>query len=231
MKKQNTLKVCLLSVGLLSSLNASEYEGADEYDSKYRYNKSEKLEERGGLELRANYGIASGSQKTNFEVTNSHGSLIHSETITSDLSSAGYSFLVGYGLESPENGRSGFLYLGFEKQKWTNENDSTNDYTSFLLGAESGVGTKHLKFVYGGEFGIGTIDTDSSTVNSLSTYTAEPFIGLRMTFVDSLSINLRVGAKAYFIDDTVYTDSGYTGTGENHLITGNAQVGIGYSFY
>ena len=230
MKVNKLVSATIVSFGILTSVQAGEYTGMEDEKPK-KVETSQNEEARAGLEIRGNFGGAGGTMDTHVTVTDPYGSIVHTESASSDISSKGYSFLIGYGTEVPIDGKSGFIYVGIEDQTWTGDSGNSNDYNAFLFGAEGGIGNKNVKFVYGGEFGIGSIDTGTTEVGSLSTFTAEPFIGLRITPVDRVSINLRVGVRGYFIEDTVYSYNGYTGTGENHLLTTNAQIGVGYSFY
>ena len=227
MKKIILIAASVLSIGFFTAVQAEEYMGMDSADSTTESVKTDSS----GVELRVNFLGTSGSLRQDITVTDSSGNVVYAESFESDFTTTGFSALVGYGKESSDNSKSLFYYLGLGKETMTFDDDSTSDYTAFLFGAEGGIGNKTVKFIYGGEFGIGSIDTKVAELGSLTTFSAEPFIGLRVSPVDRLNINFRVGIRSILIEESTYSELGLTGTGENSAFTTNAQIGVGYSFY
>ena len=123
-----------------------------------------------------------------------------------------------------ENDSETFVYLGYETAAYTTDDISKDISSSVLFGAEGHIGDK-LKFVYGGEFGIGSYDVDGISLK-FSTLSAEPFIGLRYDFKNRVSINSRLGFKAVSLSNEDY--EGYVVSG---TIKGTAMaVSVNYSF-
>lgn len=182
-----------------------------------------------GLEVRVNLLASSGRFVQDIVVSDASGNTLETNRDTSGLTSKGFSLLVGYGREYVRRDQSSFLYIGFESQKWSDEYDS--DLRAFLIGAEGGIGSRSVKFIYGSEFGFGSLKTGTTEVGHLLAFSVEPFIGVRMLFVDGLSVNFRVGARAFSIEETTGSDAGNVVTNENSAFTANAQIGVGYSFY
>lgn len=90
-----------------------------------------------------------------------------------------------------------YYYLGFETTA-----SGSDSQLFFLLGAESTIGHGDIKFVYGGELGIGQYGMFVSDINTyyfetltLPAFSVEPFIGAKYELTDSFNINLRVGYK------------------------------------
>lgn len=222
---KNDKKIAILSLilglGLFSTLQAEEY--VPEYE------KTSLKRSGSGLELRVNLLASSGRFIQDFTETDPSGNTVRTYSDTSDLTSRGFSLIVGYGRDYIRRDQSSFLYIGYENQKWSDEYDST--YHAFLLGAEGGLGSRSLKFIYGGEFAFGSLDTGVDGLGYLYTFSAEPYVGLRLLSDGGLSLNFRVGARGYFIEEVISANAGNVVTSENAAFTANAQIGVGYSFY
>lgn len=98
-----------------------------------------------------------------------------------------------------------YFYLGYET---TGISDSDSQLF-FLLGAESSIGHGDIKFVYGGELGIGQYQMYVSDINTyyfetltLPAFSIEPFIGAKYDLTDNFNINIRVGYKIVNISKT-----------------------------
>ena len=211
----------VLSLGLFAALPA------EVFATEYKLTSAERS--GSGLEVRANVLASSGRFVQDIVVTDASGNVLRTDRETSDLTSKGFSLLVGYGREYVRRDQSSFLYVGFESQKWSDEYES--DLRAFLLGAEGGIGSRSAKFIYGSEFGFGSLKTGRTETGDLFTFSLEPYIGFRMLFVDGLSVNFRVGARAFSIEETTGSAAGNIVINENSAFTANAQVGVGYSFY
>lgn len=149
---------------------------------------------------------------------------------TSDLTTKGFSVLLGYGREYRRQTQSSFLYIGYENQKWNDAYDS--QYHAFIIGAEGGLGSRSVKFIYGGEFAFGALATGVDGLGYLSTFTAEPYVGFRLLSTMGLSLNFRVGARFYAIEHAdLFSSSGSNVLSENSAYSGNVQIGLGYRFY
>ena len=217
----------LFSFALLSTLQAEESDGMYEHDHKSSLKRS-----KSGLELRANLVASSGRFIQDFTETDPSGNTVQTDSSTSDLTSKGFSLIAGYGRDYGRRDQSSFFYIGYEHQKWNDEYDSV--YHAFLFGAEGGLGSRSVKFIYGGEFSFGSLDTGIAGIDGLGylyTFSAEPYIGLRLLATNGLSFNFRVGARGVFIEEVITPNDVNTVTTENGAFTANAQVGIGYSFY
>lgn len=182
-----------------------------------------------GLEVRANVLASSGRYVQDIVVSDASGNTLQTDRETSDLTSKGFSLLVGYGREYVRRDHSSFIYVGLESQKWSDEYES--DLRTFLLGAEGGIGNRSVKLIYGSEFGFGSLKTGSTQTGNLFAFSFEPFIGLRLLSANGLSLNFRVGARAFSIEETTSSDAGNVITNENSAFSANAQIGVGYSFY
>ena len=178
-----------------------------------------------GLEVRANVLGSSGRFVQDFIETDANGNSKREYSDTSDLTTKGYSLIVGYARDYVRRDQYSFFYIGYENQKWNDAYDSV--YHAGLIGVEGGIGGRTVKLIYGGEFAFGTLDTGIDGLGYLYTFTAEPFIGFRVLPAKGLSINFRVGARGYFIEEVTLENV----TSENAAFTANAQIGIGYSFY
>ena len=132
---------------------------------------------------------------------------------------------IQFGTVIKENDSETFAYLGYESAIYTTEGSNYKDFSrSFLFGAEGTVGNK-IKFVYGGEFGLGSYDVDGTSV-SFSTFSAEPFIGLRYDFKNSFSVNSRLGYKVVRLLEEDYQGIMIDGTIRGTAMT----VSVNYSF-
>ena len=182
--------------------------------------------DKAGLEIRANAVGGSGRFMQSIHTLDGENNTGNRQNVTSDLTNKGYSLLVGYGRNYYHRGQSSLLYIGYENQKWNDKYDSI--YHAFLMGIEGALGTPTVKFVYGGEFAFGALDTGIDGLGYLSTFSAEPYIGLRLLTQNAFSLNLRLGARWYAIEDVVTPN---VMRSENSAFIANAQVGVGYSFY
>ena len=214
----------LLSFAFFSTQLAAESDGAYEYDHKSTLKSS-----RSGLELRANVRASSGRFIQDFIETDPSGNIVQTDSATSDLTSKGFSFVAGYGRDDGRRGQSSFYYIGYEHEHWSDEYDSV--YHAFLLGAEGGIGSRSVKLIYGGEFTFGSLDTGIDGMGYLYTFSAEPYIGIRLLATEGLSLNFRVGARGTFIEEVITPNGVNTVTTENGAFTANAQIGLGYRFY
>ena len=219
--KKTVLFSLILYLGLFSTIQADE--------SVPEYEKSSLKRSGSGLEIRANLLGSSGRFVQDFTETDPSGNTVKSYSDTSDLTSKGFSLLVGYGQDYQHRNQSSFLYVGYENQKWSDEYDSL--YHAAILGAEGAIGSRSLKLFYGGEFAFGSLDTGVDGLGYLYTFSAEPFIGLRLLQAEGLSINFRIGARGVFVEEVISANGVNTVTSENSAFTANAQVGLGYSFY
>ena len=182
-----------------------------------------------GLEVRANLLASSGRFVQDLTESDPGGNTIRTYSDTSDLTSRGYALLIGYGRDYVRRGQSSFLYIGFESQKWSDEYDSK--FQAFLIGAEGAIGSRSLKFIYGGEIAYGALDTEVDGVGKLSVLSGEPFIGLQWLPTEGLSVNFRVGLRGFNIEQVISASAGNIVTSKNSAYTANAQIGVGYSFY
>lgn len=218
--KYFVILLSLFSFALLSTLQAEESDGIYAHD-----HKSSLKRNTSGLEVRANVLASSGRFVQDFFETDSGGNTVQVDSSTSDLTTKGYSLIVGYGRDYVRRDQYSFFYIGYENQKWSDEFDSV--YHAGLIGVEGGIGGRTVKLIYGGEFAFGTLETGIDGLGYLYTFTAEPFIGLRVLATEGLSINFRVGVRGYFIEEVTLENV----TSENAAFTANAQIGVGYSFY
>jgi len=179
-----------------------------------------------GVELRVNAVGGSGRFMQSIHMLDTEGNTLSTHNVTSDLTNKGYSLLVGYGRNYRHRGQSSLLYIGYENQKWNDDYDSV--YHAFIVGMEGALGAPSVKFVYGGEFAFGALDTGIDGLGYLSTFSLEPYVGLRLLTHHAFSLNLRLGARWYAIEDAVTSNLMRS---ENSAFIANAQVGIGYSFY
>lgn len=219
--KDPAMFLSILSVGFITTPWAEVYASEYELTSAQRSGS--------GLEVRANVMASSGRYVQDIVVSDAGGNTLQTDRETSDLTSNGFSLLVGYGREYVRRDKSSFMYIGFDSQKWSDEYDST--LRALLVGAEGGIGSRSVKFIYGSEFGFGSLKTGATETGDLFAFSFEPFIGFRMLFLDGLSVNLRVGARAFSIEETTDSNAGNVVTNENSAFTANAQIGVGYSFY
>ena len=182
-----------------------------------------------GLEFRVNLLGSSGRFQQDFVIRDVNANDLESYQYTSDLTTKGTSLLVGYAREYRRQKQSSYLYLGYESQKWNDGYESV--YHAAILGLEGGVGGPNIKFIYGGEFAVGTLDTGLDDLGYLATFTAEPFVGMRVLLIEHLNLNLRVGARFYSIESVESLEGVNTLLSQNSAYTANAQIGFGYSFY
>jgi len=181
-----------------------------------------------GVEVRLNGLYSSGRFVQDFTLQSP--SAEETSQDTSDLTTKGFSVLLGYGREYRRRAQSSFLYIGYENQKWNDAYDS--QYHAFIIGAEGGVGSRSVKFIYGGEFAFGALDTGVDGLGYLSTFTAEPYVGFRVLSSMGLTLNFRVGARFYAIERAdLFASSGSHVISENSAYSGNVQIGLGYRFY
>jgi len=211
-----------LSLVLLLPVQAEEKSFVSH--SKKLTNKSES-----GLEVRVNILGSSGRFRQDFTLNDISGNALRKYHYTSDLTTKGGSLLLGYAREYRHKKQSSFLYIGVESQKWNDAYDSI--YKAFVVGAEGGIGSQNIKFIYGGEFAGGALATGSDGLGHLTAFTAEPYVGMRFLLEHNFSINMRAGARFYSIESVEASDGVNTLTSVNSAYTANAQVGLGYSFY
>ena len=212
----------LMTVGVLSSTCAQEYTPSPHYQAP-----SKKI--ASGLEVRVNLLGSSGRFSQDLTLSDPNGHELKSSGRVSDLTTKGGSLLLGYAREYRRGYQSSFLYVGFESQKWNDAYDSI--YQAFMIGAEGGVGGSDIKFIYGGEFAAGVLDTGSDSLGYLATFTAEPYGGMRFLLTHNISINMRVGARFYSVGAVESMEGVNTLLSQNSAYTVNAQIGLGYSFY
>ncbi len=182
-----------------------------------------------GVEIRANLLYASGRFTQNFTETDPSGNVVHTSRDSDDLTAKGFSFLIGYGQNYKHKNQSSFVYIGYENQKWNDKYDSF--YHAAIIGAEGAVGSRTFKLFYGGEFSSGALETGEDGLGYLYTFSAEPFIGLRVIPAAGVSINFRVGVRGTYIEDVESLNGVNTLTSSNSAYTANALIGLGYSFY
>lgn len=182
-----------------------------------------------GVEVRANLVGSSGRFVQNFTVTEPDGNVLQTYTDRSDLTSKGGSLQIGYARDYVRRDQYSFIYIGYESQKWNDDYDSI--FHAFLVGVEGGVGSQTFKFIYGGEFGFGALDTGSDGVGYLNTFSAEPYIGLKLLLSEDFSLNLRIGVRSSYIEEVVDESGLNTYTSQNSAYTANGQIGLGYHFY
>ena len=218
--KYLAILLSITSLGLFSLLQAEE--------SSSSYEKPSLKKSASGVEIRANFLASSGRFVQNFTETDPSGHEIQYSD-TSDLTTKGFSLLIGYGQDYKYRNQSSFLYIGYENQNWSDEYDSF--YHGAIIGAEGAIGSRTLKLFYGGEFASGALDTGEEGLGYLYTFSAEPFIGLRVLPADGISINFRVGVRGVYIEDVESMKDGNTLTSGNSAYTANALIGLGYSFY
>ena len=219
--KQMPLFVMVAFISLSSTLFA------DGALSEYKTSYAKKNES--GIEVRANVRASSGRFIQYFTETDPSGNTVRTDSSTSDLTSKGFSLIVGYGRDYVHRDQYSYFYLGYENQAWSDEYDSF--YHAALVGIEGGIGSRSLKFIYGGEFALGALDTGVEGMGYLTAFSAEPFIGLRLISENGLSLNFRVGVRGSYIGE-VESQSGVNSLlTENSAYTANAQVGLGYRFY
>ena len=168
-----------------------------------------------GYEIRINYIDARGR------------TTLTTESDKVDFTGNGISVLAGRYQESSAAFRSGYVYLGLNMQKWIDEYDHKSNYMAGIVGFEFVTGNKMAKFVYGLEGGLGYIDSRTTDIESVFSYDAEPYIGLRLSPTDSLNVNLRVGVRGFIIQHAEDTFGAADQNG-NEAYTINAQIGIGY---
>jgi len=213
--------VSVISLGLFSTLQAEEYLSAHEHSSTKRSGS--------GVEVRANFLASSGRFVQNFTETDPSGHEIQTYSDTADLTSKGFSLLIGYGQDYKYRNQSSFLYVGYENQNWNDAFDSF--YHGAIIGVEGAIGSRTLKLFYGGEFSSGALETGEDSLGYLYTFSAEPFIGLRVIPAEGVSINFRVGVRGVYIEDVESMDDANTLASSNSAYTANALIGLGYSFY
>ena len=210
--KKSILFLCLLTAISSTLVQAEEYQLTPMKQS------------TSGVELRLNGLYSSGRFVQN--ITKDDSSTIEK---TSDLTTKGFSVLVGYAREYRKRDQSSFFYVGYESQKWNDAYDSR--YHAFIAGVEGGVGNAMVKFIYGGEFAFGALDTGKDGLGYLSTFTAEPYIGLRLLSSSGFSLNFRGGVRAYAIEGAKWEITGGSVSSSNSAYSGNIQVGLGYQFH
>jgi len=182
-----------------------------------------------GIEVRLNGLYSSGRFVQELTEHDATGVLLQTDTKSSDLTTKGFSVLLGYGREYRKREQSSFIYMGYEGQKWNDAYDS--QYHAFIVGVEGGIGNAMLKFIYGGEFAFGVLDTGAESLGYLSTFTAEPYVGLRLLSPMGLSLNFRIGARGYYVEEVERMELGNSVLSENSAYTANVQFGLGYQFY
>jgi len=182
-----------------------------------------------GLEIRANLLGSSGRFRQDLTLYDPYGYELSKCHDMSDLTTKGGSILIGYAREYRRRQQSSYLYMGLESQKWNDTYDSI--YQAFIVGAEGGIGSQNIKFIYGGEFAVGALDTGVDGLGYLATFTAEPYVGMRFLLVHNFSVNIRVGARFYSIESVEKVEGVNTLLSANSAYTTNAQIGLGYSFY
>lgn len=182
-----------------------------------------------GIEVRLNGLYSSGRFVQDITSYDASDTVVQTDKKSSDLTTKGFSLLLGFAREYRKREQSSFLYMGYERQKWNDAYDS--DYHAFVVGVEGGVGSRKVKFIYGGEFAFGALDTGKDGLGYLSTFTGEPYIGLRLLSSTGLSLNFRVGARGYYIEGVEESITNGSVSSENSAYTANVQLGIGYRFY
>ena len=212
----------LITVVILSSTYAQEYTSTPYYQRL-----SKRIES--GLEVRVNLLGSSGRFSQNLTLSDPNGHELKTNERVSDLTTKGGSLLLGYAREYRRGYQSSFIYFGFESQKWNDAYDSV--YQAFMIGVEGGVGGPDVKFIYGGEFAAGVLDTGLDGLGYLATFTAEPYGGMRFLLTHNISINMRVGARFYSVEAVESLEGVNTLLNQNSAYTVNAQIGLGYSFY
>ena len=132
---------------------------------------------------------------------------------------------IQFGKVVTENDIKNYIYLGYEVAAFTTAGNVYQDKSNaFLFGAEGAMGDK-LKFIYGGEFGLGKYDVDGTSI-SFSTFSAEPFIGLRYDFQNGFFTNARLGYKVIRLNDVNF--EGYI---LNGAIKGSSiGISLGYKY-
>ncbi len=182
-----------------------------------------------GIEVRVNFVGSSGRFVQDFKEREASGNVVDIYSKTSDLTSKGLSLQVGYARDYVRRDQYSFLYIGYEAQKWNDAYES--DFHAFMVGAEGGIGSQSLKFVYGGEFGFGALDTGSDGLGYLGTFSAEPYVGLKVLLGEAFSLNFRMGVRGFYIEEVVHANGVNEVTSENGAYTANGQIGLGYRFY
>ena len=182
-----------------------------------------------GLEIRANMLGSSGRFRQDYTLHDTHSNELSECYSTSDLTTKGASLQIGYAREYRRRQQSSYLYMGLESQKWNDAYDSI--YQAVILGAEGGIGSQNIKFIYGGEFAVGALDTGVDGLGYLATFTAEPYVGMRFLLPHNFSVNMRVGARFYSIESVEKEEGTNILLSVNSAYTANAQIGLGYSFY
>ena len=212
----------IMSAVTLSTTYAQEYTTTS-------YHQALSKKTRSGLEIRVNLLGSSGRFSQDLTLSDPNGYELRSSEKVLDLTTKGGSLLLGYAREYKRGYESSFLYFGFESQKWNDTYDSV--YQAFMIGAEGGIGGPSVKFIYGGEFAAGVLDTSSDTLGYLATFTAEPYVGMRFLLTGNISVNMRAGARFYSVEAVESTEDTNTLLSQNSAYTVNAQIGLGYSFY
>ncbi len=180
---------------------------------------------KSGMEVRLNALYSSGRFVQNITETDPLTNREHEYERTSDLTTKGFSVLLGYAREYRKQDQSSFLYIGYENQRWNDAYDSR--YHAFIVGLEGGVGSAAVKFIYGGEFAFGALDTGEGGLGYLKTFTAEPYLGLRFFSQHGVTLNLRAGVRAYTIEGVREGNV----KSSNSAYSGNVQLGLGYQFF
>ena len=182
-----------------------------------------------GVEVRVNLVGSSGRFVQDYTVTAPDGNVLQTYTDRSDLTSKGGSLQIGYARDYVRRDQYSFIYVGYESQTWNDDYDSV--FHAFLVGLEGGVGSRTFKFIYGGEFGFGALDTGSEGVGYLNTFSAEPYIGLKYFVSEDFSLNLRMGVRSAYVEAVTDEEGINTRTSQNSAYTANGQIGLGYRFY
>ena len=182
-----------------------------------------------GVEVRANLVGSSGRFVQDFTEREPSGNVVQTYSKTEDLTSKGLSLQVGYARDYVRRDQYSFLYIGYEAQKWNDAYES--DFHAFMVGAEGGIGSQSLKFIYGGEFGFGALDTGSDGLGYLGTFSAEPYVGLKVLLGEAFSLNFRMGVRGFYIEEVVHNNGANEVTSQNGAYTANGQIGLGYRFY
>lgn len=148
-----------------------------------------------GIEIRIGsvFGSGSASLYKNDRIIN--------DTIDTKMSATKFQF----GFTTETNDKYSYLYIGYQATDTTYTYTYTDGFgshsreisrkaTLFLFGAESAYGSEKLKFVFGGEFGFGKEKTNWE--NDYKVFAAEPYLGLRVDFTESISLNAKIGYRA-----------------------------------
>jgi len=212
------LTLSFLVSGLFMTLHADAF-----------HKKSVLRKSSSGVEVRANFVGSSGRFVQDFTERDSSGNVVDTYSKTADLTSKGLSLQVGYARDYVRRDQYSFLYIGYEAQKWNDAYES--DFHAFIIGAEGGIGSRTLKFIYGGEFGFGALDTGSDGLGYLGTFSAEPYVGLKVLLGEAFSLNFRMGARGFYIEEVVHANGANEVTSQNGAYTANGQIGLGYRFY